>query len=227
MSHAAISTRFDEWADDGRGEAMEQGHGDVVRQVLARLALRPGQRVLDLGCGTGWATRLLAEAAPGVQAIGVDVSPRMVARSEELTSLRIRARYECCAFEALGFRDASFDLAFSMEALYYALDLSGALRELARVLKPGAEAHVVIDYYEGRPGTESWPERMQLALQSLSEEAWGAAFTSAGFTSVETEHVVDTRPSVDEDFQAGSCFGDAESHRRFLAAGSLWIRARR
>lgn len=227
MSHEAIATRFDEWAESGRGEALEHGHGDVVRQVLGRLALRPGQRVLDLGCGTGWATRLLAETAPGVQAIGVDVSPRMVARAEELTSLRIRARYECCAFEALGFRDASFDLGFSMEALYYAVDLAAALRELARVLKAGAEAHVLIDYYEGRPGTESWPERMQLTLQRLSEAGWRAAFTAAGFSTVETERVVDTRPPVEEDFQAGSCFADPESHRRFLAAGSLWIRARR
>lgn len=228
MSHDAIATTFDQWAADGRGESMEHGHGDVVRQVLARLEIRPGFQVLDLGCGVGWATRLLASAAPGVQAIGVDASPKMVARAEALSSLRIRARYECGAFEALGFPDRKFDLAFSMEALYYAVDLERALAELARVLKPGGRAHVVVDYFEGRPGTETWCTELGLRMHRLDEAGWRAAFERAGLVEVESERVHDSRgPGEAADFQVGGCFPDWESYVAFHDAGSLWLRGRK
>lgn len=227
MSHERVATTFDEWVEEGRAEGLEHGHGDVVRQVLEHITVRPGFRVLDLGCGTGWATRRIAESAPGVQAIGLDLSPRMIARAEETTSLRIRARFEQGAFEALDFRDAHFDLAFSMEALYYAVDLERALSELRRVLKPGAEAHVVIDCYSERPSTEHWSSEIGLALHHLPEADWRAAFARAGFGTVGTERVRDSRGIGDEaDFRPGKHFPDWESYRRYHEAGSLWIRAK-
>jgi cyclopropane fatty-acyl-phospholipid synthase-like methyltransferase len=70
VSHERIAATFDQWADDGRDLRMEKGHGDVVRQVIAQLGVRPGEQILDLGCGNGWATRLLAKTAPGVGAVG-------------------------------------------------------------------------------------------------------------------------------------------------------------
>lgn len=227
MSHEAIASRFDEWAESGRGDEMETSHSDVVRQVVANMIIRTGHRVLDLGCGTGWATRLLAEAAPGVQAIGIDVAPRMIARAEERTSLRIRARFECATFEALPFRAGHFDLAFSMEALDYAVDLDAALAELGRVLKPKGAAHVVVDCYADRAETAGWSELMGLRLHHLSESGWRAAFERAGLGSVETRRVHDSRgPGEAADFQPDGRFPDWESYARFIAAGSLWIHAK-
>lgn len=229
MSHEAIAGRFDDWAEAGKGEGMEKEHGDVVAQVLERIEVRAGFRVLDVGCGTGWATRLLAQAAPGVQAIGVDLSHKMVARAEEQSPLRIRARYDQGSFEGLDFPDEHFDLAFSMEAIYYAVDLDAALRELHRVLKPSASAHILIDNYAERPETESWSEVMNLKLHHLPEADWRAAFERAGFSGgVETTRVRDSRgPGEAAGFQSSSCFADWESYVRFHEAGSLWIHARR
>jgi ubiquinone/menaquinone biosynthesis C-methylase UbiE len=226
MSHDKIAGRFDEWAEAGKGEGMEHEHGDVARQVIERLEIKPGYRILDLGCGTGWATRELAQAAPGVQAIGVDVSPKMVARAEEQSSLRIRARYEHGKFEGLDFPDAHFDLAFSVEAVYYAVDLDVALREIHRVLKPGASAHILIDHYAERPETENWSELMGLDLHRLSEDEWREAFLRAGFHHVETTRVHDSRgPGDAAGFQASRHFADWESYRLFHEAGALWIHA--
>ena len=92
MSHDKIASTFDDWAAEGRGEKMEHGHGDVVEQVIGQLDIRPGFQILDLGCGNGWATRLLAKTHAGVQAIGVDASKAMVAKAEELHIYTIRAR---------------------------------------------------------------------------------------------------------------------------------------
>ncbi|MCB9914050.1 MAG: methyltransferase domain-containing protein [Planctomycetes bacterium] len=226
MSHERIASTFDEWAHSGRGENMEYGHGDVVAQVLDELSIRAGFQVLDLGCGVGWATRLLAQAAPGVQAIGVDVSPAMVAEAEKLSSLRIRARYEVGRFEALDFNDGKFDLVFSMEAIYYSPDLAKALSEVHRVLKPGGRAEIVLDCYQGRPSTEHWSEAVGLHLHVLSEADWEAAFKTAGFTSVELRHVLDRRGAGDaSDFEPGRCFHDFASYAAYHDAGSLWIRA--
>jgi SAM-dependent methyltransferase len=226
MSHERLAETFDQWAADGRDAKMEEEHGDAVRQVIARMGIVSGDKILDLGCGNGWATRLLAKTTSGVQAIGIDVSPAMIAQAEELHSFTIRARYEVCPIEQLDFGDAHFDKVFSMEALYYSIDLEAALAEVLRVLKPGGTAHVVIDYYEENPGVAGWPKACGVPLQLLSEAGWKEAFEKAGFTEVASERVVDSRgPGDPASFEPDPCYPDFETWQRAREAGSLWIRA--
>lgn len=228
MSQEAIAALFDDWARRGRAEGMEESHGPVARVVLGRLGVRAGEQILDLGCGNGWATRLLAQAAPGAGAVGVDVSPAMIARAEELHSNRIRARYELSSFEALDFPDARFDRAFSMEALYYATDLARALSELRRVLKPGAACDVVIDCYAERESTRRWGEVLGLHLHCLSESEWRAAFEGAGFNALRLERVLDPRgPGDPERFEPNAHHADWPGRVAYHEAGSLWIHAQR
>ena len=226
MSHEKIASTFDEWAASGRGERMEEGHGDVVEQVIEQLNIRAGNQVLDLGCGIGWATRILAGKGAGVQAIGIDASPAMVKKAEELSSLRIRARYEVGTFEALDFNDGKFDHVFSMEALYYAPDLTQAFSEIHRVLKPGGQANIVMDCYAERPSTEAWGESVGLTLQRLSEAEWKAAFEAAGFSVAKMERVVDRRGAGEEsDFTPSSYYPDWAAYCAYREAGSLWVQA--
>lgn len=219
---------FDQWAAVGMDAEMEDEHGDVVRQVLPRLGLRAGEQILDLGCGNGWATRLLARAAPGVAAVGIDVAEAMVARAEERHSLTIRARYEVAAFEALPFPDARFDRAFSMEALYYAVDLQRALSEVRRVLKPGAPLDAIVDYYKESPLTATWDCAFGVPVHWLSQEEWRTALEDVGFGQVGFERVVDLRgPGLEADFEPTHCYGDFATWKAIREAGSLWIRTRR
>jgi arsenite methyltransferase len=228
MSHAAIAALFDDWARRGRAEGMEESHSGVVRAVLGRLGVRPGQQILDLGCGNGWATRALAQAAPGAAAVGVDVSAAMIARAEELHSNRIRARYEVCPFEALDFPDRRFDRAFSMEALYYATDLERALAEVHRVLKPGAPCDVVIDCYAERESTRAWGEALGLDLHCLTTDEWRRRFEAAGFGELALERVTDPRgPGDPERFEPTAHHADWPARVAYHEAGSLWIHALR
>ncbi len=55
-----LRQEFNQWAEQGRGEEMEHHHISITEQTLALMDLKPGERVLDLGCGAGWATRLMA-----------------------------------------------------------------------------------------------------------------------------------------------------------------------
>jgi ubiquinone/menaquinone biosynthesis C-methylase UbiE len=76
---------FNQWAEAGKGEGMEHEHISITQQTLAQMGLKPGQKVLDLGCGAGWASRLLAQLVgdghhPG-QVVGLDVSDEMIRRA--------------------------------------------------------------------------------------------------------------------------------------------------
>lgn len=228
MTHERISTTFDNWARSGRAEAMESGHGDVVRQVIARMSFKAGEQILDLGCGNGWATRVLARSAPGTSAIGVDVAPAMIARAEELTSYTIRARYEVGAFEALPFKDACFDRVFSMEALYYSVDLDRAIGELFRVTRAGATVDIVIDCFAESPSTRSWSAIVGLPMHCLGEAEWNQRFERAGFHDVALQRVIDTRsPGEESQFKASEHCPDWATKVALHRAGSLWIHARK
>src|SRR5271167_3386520 len=80
-----LRNEFNQWAEQGKGEEMEVHHISITEQTLALMILKPGDRVLDLGCGAGWASRLIAKAVddsakPG-QVIGLDVSDEMIRRA--------------------------------------------------------------------------------------------------------------------------------------------------
>lgn len=101
------------------------------RQAIAALALRPGERVLDLACGSG---DLAAEArAAGVQVVGLDFSAGMLREA--------RARRLGCGLVrgdalALPLADGTLDAVVSGFALRNFVDLAGAIGECARVLRP-------------------------------------------------------------------------------------------
>src|SRR5215472_9490141 len=73
-----LRQEFNQWAEEGKGEEMERHHISIAEQTLALMKLNPGDRVLDLGCGAGWASRLIATRVRGGknlgQVVGVDVS---------------------------------------------------------------------------------------------------------------------------------------------------------
>lgn len=217
MSHDKVAAKFDEWAQNGRDAGMEEGHGEVVRKVVAELGIAAGDRILDLGCGNGWATRLLAQSNAGVQAIGIDVAPQMIARADELHSFTIRARYDLGKFEELEFKDEEFTRVFSMEALYYAVDLDKALAETVRVLKPAGKIDVVVDHYQENEASHDWGEKMELDLHLLTEADWVARFEAAGYTNVSTQRIEDGG-------KASECeSGDADFQTDKPWGGSLWI----
>ena len=72
-----LAEEFDRWALDGADRAMERGHGRFTEMALTRWDLRAEHRVLDVGCGNGWAVRRMIELGAG-DGVGVDISEEMV-----------------------------------------------------------------------------------------------------------------------------------------------------
>jgi ubiquinone/menaquinone biosynthesis C-methylase UbiE len=111
------------------------------RRIVAELALQPGDRVLDLGCGTGTLTRQIGEqldAAAGGCATGIDAAPKMIAVAERKRSSPT-TKFETAAAERLPYPSESFDKvcsSFFFHHVDHELKVS-ALTEARRVLRPG------------------------------------------------------------------------------------------
>ncbi len=230
-----LRSEFNEWARAGRGAKMEQGHRPVGEQAIARMDIFEGARVLDLGCGSGWATRLLAErAAPGLT-IGIDIADDMigVAQRESIrpatdsvaTSAR---RVEFCVASAarLPFGDESFTHVFSMESLYYYPEMAMALAEVRRVLHSGGLFVAVVDLYGENEASHQWITQLRVPVHLLSTGEYRAAFGRAGFTDIQDARIHDPTPIPPAACYRGTSFATHEDYVRFREAGSLMLSGR-
>ena len=113
-----------------------------ARSLVALAAPAPGERVLDLACGTGVVARHAApRVAPGGHVAGVDVNPGMLAVAAAAVP---GVAWHCADAAALPFADGTFDVALCEQALMFLPDRAAALRELRRVTAPGGRVAVSV-----------------------------------------------------------------------------------
>ncbi|MFF5035487.1 class I SAM-dependent methyltransferase [Nocardia salmonicida] len=112
--------------------------GRVYRRLVELSGTRAGDRVLDVGCGTGYLTRQLAEIAEVGSVVGVDPSTRVIARAARLNK-NPNCSYVVGVAESLGAEGDSFDVVASCLMLHHLPEnlRSTALGEMLRVLRPG------------------------------------------------------------------------------------------
>jgi ubiquinone/menaquinone biosynthesis C-methylase UbiE len=115
------------------------------RAALQDLSLRPGDRVLDVGCGTGNDARALAEiVGPDGEVVGLDASQTMITEAEQRSDGHsLPVRFQLGDAEHLPFPDGSFDAARADRVLQHLADPKQALRELVRVTKSGGVVSVL------------------------------------------------------------------------------------
>ncbi len=112
----------------------------VVRNVLARSGIAPGQRVLDLGTGTGAAAFGAAPmVSPGGEVLGVDISPQMLemARAQAARLGLRNVSFREGPAESIPTDSERVDAVLASLSMMYVLDRDAAAREIARVLRPG------------------------------------------------------------------------------------------
>ena len=150
-------TSYQDWARAFHGHAFLRRSADRHAAFLLP-SLRPGQRVLDVGCGPGSITKGLAErVAPGGEAVGVDLDTAFVAAARDAWSAVPGLRFEEADAAALPFDDASFDVAFLHAVLQHVESPAAVLAEVRRVVRPGGVVGVAdadLDGYLIHPRTE-------------------------------------------------------------------------
>jgi ubiquinone/menaquinone biosynthesis C-methylase UbiE len=106
--------------------------------------LRPGMRLLDIGCGPGTITLGLAEAVAPGEVIGLDLRPEVVAAAQALARERgvTTVRFQVGDAYHLPFPDASFDAVFASQVLFHLQDPLAVLKECRRVLAPAGVAGI-------------------------------------------------------------------------------------
>jgi len=214
-----LRQEFNDWATAGRGEGMEKGHRPVGEQAIALMNIPPDARVLDVGCGSGWATRLIAEKALNGLVVGIDISDEMVRLAADTSKAFSNVEFRVASAEKLPFADGEFTRAFSMESLYYYADMLSAMKEIKRVLAAGGVFVTVVDLYQENEPSHQWIEQLKVPVHLLSVADYRSMFEEAGFVNVQDHRLYDPTPVLD-DYSGGS-FRNREELVKYRQAGSL------
>ena len=183
-----------------RAEALAERLGSV-------LALRGGERVLDVGCGAGALAYAVAPVAREVVAVDSDASMVEVARANAPANVRV----ELADGERLPFDDGEFDVAATLRTLHHTLHPGRLVAELVRVTKPGGIVFVVdqlapVDEEEARALNEFERARDASTSRVLPEHELRELFAQLGLNVVRVE--VDHEPrDLDAYLDLAGCVG--------------------
>jgi ubiquinone/menaquinone biosynthesis C-methylase UbiE len=223
-----LQQEFNRWAETGEGEKMESHHLDITEKTIALMNLSPGERVLDLGCGAGWATRLLArivgEGPEGFgQVVGVDVSDEMIRRAREESKDFENILYVWGSAQQIPWEENFFDKMLSVESFYYYADQDRALAELFRVMAPRGRMFILINLYKDNPYSLQWVDKLKVPVHVRSSAEYVELLKKHAFENVAARRIPDDTPTPD-DYKTKS-FHTLDDLRAFKRTGALLLTA--
>ncbi len=202
---ARLQRRVQRYGWDRAASAYDDFWAEQLRPAQMRLLelvdLQPGERVLDIACGTGLVSIPVAtRVGPGGAVVGTDLSEGMLASARELAARLglANADFERMDAEHLDLADASFDVAVCALGLMYVPDAAASLREMRRVLKPGGRAAALVWGERAKCG---WAEIFPIVDARVSTEVCplffrlgtgdvlARAFEAAGFADVRADRL--------------------------------------
>src|SRR5437870_8368621 len=207
---------------------MERHHLNITEKTIRLMGLRPGERVFDLGCGSGWATRLLArlvaDGAEGFgQVVGVDVSDEMIRQARALSKDFENILYIWGSAQQIPWEENFFDKMLSVESFYYYADQDRALSELFRVMAPHGRMFILINLYKDNPYSLQWVDKLKVLVHVRSEAEYVELLRKHAFANVEARRIPDDSPTPDD--YRGQSFRCVEDLRSFKKLGALVLTA--
>lgn len=179
-----ISKQFGEMYFDG---PREYGYGGykydgrwvpVAKDIIEHFELKPGDKVLDIGCAKGFLVKDLMQVCPGLQVYGLDVSRYAILHCEP----EVIGRLHLGSADSLPFPDKSFDCVLAINTLhnFKREDLVIALREIERVSK--GKSFVQVDSYHTPQQKEVFESWVLTAEYHDYPDEWLKVFCEAGYT---------------------------------------------
>jgi arsenite methyltransferase len=223
-----LQQEFNRWAAAGEGRKMENHHLDITAKTIRKMNLRPGERVLDLGCGSGWATRLLArlvgEGPDGFgQVVGLDVADEMIREARAASKDFDNVLYVWGSAQQIPWEENFFDKVLSVESFYYYADQDRALMELFRVMAPRGRLFILINLYKDNQYSLQWVDKLKVPVHVRSEAEYVELLKKHAFENVEACRIPDDTPTPD-DYQTKS-FHSLDDLRAFKREGGLLLMA--
>lgn len=163
---------------------LNRNNRDGTARIIERMALQPGQQVLEIGFGNGYAAGEVLALHPTLRYAGIDISPTMVGEALRRNAGAVaerRASFHLGDAGRMPFPDAAFDAAFSIGVIHFWQHPSKSLAELRRVMRPGAlTLHSCLD-----PRTEAPFVKPEYGFHRRPAQEWLALFRAAGFASAD------------------------------------------
>jgi len=223
-----LQQEFNRWAEAGEGGKMEHHHLDITEKTIRLMNLRPGERVLDLGCGSGWATRLVArlvgDGPEGFgQVIGVDVSDEMIRQARGASRDFENILYVWGSAQQIPWEENFFDKVLSVESFYYYADQDRALAELFRVMVPRGRMFILINLYKDNPYSLQWVDKLKVPVHVRSSAEYVELLKKHAFENVEARQIPDETPTPND--YVSKSFKSLEDLRAFKRTGALLLMA--
>jgi SAM-dependent methyltransferase len=170
---------FDGSRDTGYGGYRYDGRWvPVAKDIVAHFDLKPGQRVLDVGCAKGFLVKDLMTACPGLEAFGLDISEYAMMHCEP----EVVGRLHLGSCERLPFPDGSFDAVISINTLHNC-DRDGVVRSLKEIQRlSGGRAYVQVDAYLNEEQRKLFIDWVLTAKFHDYPDKWREVFAEAGYT---------------------------------------------
>jgi len=216
-----LRVEFNRWAESGKGESMQYDHWPVSAPAVESMQLQATDNVLDVGCGSGWLSRILAQRVPQGRVVGVDISDEMVRHARQASTAVDNAMFVVGSVDEIPWEAHFFDKMISVESSYYWPDPARGLKETYRVLREGGSAWMVINYYRDNPYCHQWGALLDVPTHLLSADQWEQLFLDAGFSEAAYHFVPDPTPTPD--VYTGRWFRDASELRAFREMGALLV----
>jgi len=223
-----LQREFNRWAQEGEGEKMERHHLNITEKTIRLMDLRPGERVLDLGCGSGWATRLLArlvsDGPEGFgQVVGLDVSDEMIRQARAASKDFENILYVWGSAQQIPWEENFFDKILSVESFYYYPDQDRALAELFRVLAPRGRMFILINLYKDNPYSLQWVDKLKVPVHVRSAVEYVELLKKHAFENVEACQIPDDTPTPND--YVTKSFRTLDDLRAFKKTGALLLMA--
>lgn len=198
-----VRKTFDKWAQNGKAESMEIGHGKNVSKFLKTISFDNPFTFLDVGCGNGWVVRKMVQEENCKKAIGIDKSKKMVIQAKKKISSKKESFFHT-DIESWTYK-GKFDFVFSMESLYYADSIENALEKIYKLLKPGGQFFCGTDFYTDNKSTARWSKIMKIQMHHHSKKEWKEFFHKIGF-KVKTKQIKDSKSTKKWQREFGTLF---------------------
>ncbi len=195
----AVALKFGYEYFDG---TREQGYGGyhydgrwvpIAHQIIARYGLKPGDRVLDVGCAKGYLVKDLLDACPGLEVVGVDISDYAI----EHCHPDVVGRLSRASADDLPFPDRHFQAVLCINVIHN-LNLercSRAITEIERVGTP-EKAYIQVDAYRSERERQLFVDWMLTAETYGTPEFWQQTFDAAGYTGDYYYTILEADPAL-------------------------------